>query len=144
MDQAAIPAKDRNGFAELIAGKKLEHEPEKAAAWVEANLQQPWVRESKVVAATADAYVRRDPKAALAWARRTELPNAVVMTVASWCYQDLNAAKQWVTENSGTAESSTSAPVVMSFLQAKDPAAAQAWAEALPEKTMRDRLLSPR
>ncbi|MES2658212.1 MAG: hypothetical protein V4689_06315 [Verrucomicrobiota bacterium] len=141
LDQAALSPKDRNGFAELIAGKQQEHHPEKAAAFVEANLDKPWVTESRVVAATADAYVSKDPVAALDWASRTGITNAVVSGVASWCRKDLNAAKLWVAENSGTPESSASATVVMRYLTAKDPAAAQAWAESLPDKKLRDRLL---
>lgn len=141
LDRSTLSAKDRNGFAELIAGKKQEHEPEKAAAWVEANLNESWVTESNVLGQTAAAYVRKDPAAALAWARRTGLPNAVPMTVGSWCHQDMNAAKKWLVENSGDPDSLTSASVVMSVLRSKNPAAAQAWAESLPDGPMRDRLL---
>lgn len=144
LDQTQLSPKDRNGFAELIAGKKLENEPERAAAWLEANLDQPWVTESRVVPATASAYVKRDPLAALAWAQRTGLPSATADTVISWCHHDLNAAKQWVAENPDAPEISTSASIVMSILRARDPAAAQEWAEGLPDKAMRDRLLSPR
>lgn len=144
LDRAALSPKDRNGFAELIVGKKLDHEPEKAAAWVEANLSEPWVTESKVLGQTAAAYVRKDPAAALAWARRTGLPNAVPMTVGSWCHQDLNAAKKWVAENPGDPDSVMSASIVMQVLQSRNPADAQAWAESLPEGAMRDRVLIPR
>lgn len=144
LDRGSLSVKDRNGFAELIAGKKLEHEPEKAAAWVEANLSEPWVTESKVLGQTAAAYVRKDPEAALAWARRTELPNAVRITVANWCQQDMDAAKKWVAENPGDPDSATSASVVMSILRSQNPDAAQAWAESLPDKAMRDRLIMPR
>lgn len=141
LDRAALSTKDRNGFAELIVGKKLEHEPEKAAAWVEANLSEPWVEESRVLGQTAAAYVRKDPAAALAWARRTGLPNAVPMAVGSWCHQDMDAAKRWVAENPGDPDSVRSASVVMAVLRSKNPAAAQAWAESLPDGAMRDRLL---
>ena len=141
LDQTKVSPKDINGFAEKIAGKKQEHEPEKAAAWVEANLDAAWVRESNAVPETAAAYVRRDPLAAVAWARRTGLPNAVAATMASWCYQDLNAVKKWTVENPTAPEFATSAAMVMSFLKASDPAAARSWAEALPDRAMGDRLL---
>lgn len=144
LDRGSLSVKDRNGFAELIAGKKLEHEPEKAAAWVEANLSEPWVTESKVLGQTAAAYVRKDPEAAIAWARRTELPNAVRMTVASWCHRDMNAAKKWVADNPGDPDSAACASTVMAILRSQNPDAAQAWAESLPDKAMRDRLTNPR
>jgi hypothetical protein len=144
LDTASMSVKDRNGFAELIAAKKLEHEPEKAAAWVEANLSEPWVAESRVVGRTAAAYVRKNPEAALEWARRTEIPNAVRMTVASWCHEDMNAAKNWVAENSGDPEAAACASTVMAILRSQNPEAAKAWLESLPDGAARDRLAKPR
>jgi hypothetical protein len=142
LDQTKISAKDRNGFAEKIAGKKLEHEPEKAAAWVEANLKESWVKESEVVISTALAYANRDPKAAMAWANRTGMKQATDCAMFAWCIKDVNAANQWANENSKTDTLYEFASQVMQKRLNQDPVAARAWAEKITNKALRDRLLN--
>lgn len=139
LDPAQVPAKDRTGFTQAIA-RKLESAPEKAAAWVEANLHEPWVEESEIVGNTARALAQRDPKAAAEWASRTGQERATNIAVATWCEQDISAASQWVMENAHNPGSTQSAYVVMAHLQKTDPAAAREWAESIPDQALRERL----
>ena len=141
LDPAQVPAKDRTGFAQAIARTKLEYEPDKAAAWVEANLNEPWVGESEIVGTTARAFAQRDPKGAVEWANRTGLDLAGNIAVATWCEQDSGAAGQWVKENADLAFYE-SASIVMSYMQRKNPTAARDWAESISNKALRERLLA--
>lgn len=142
LDPAQVPAKDRAGFAQAIARTKLEYEPDKAAAWVEANLNEPWVEESQIVGSTARAFAQRDPRGAVEWASRTGLDQATNIALATWCQRDIGAASQWVKENSHTPGFAQSASLVMTHLQHTDPAAARTWAENIPDKALRERLLT--
>jgi hypothetical protein len=141
LDPAKVPAKDQAGFARAIAQTKREYEPDKAAAWIEGHLGEPWVEESEVVGTTARAFAQRDPKGAVEWASRTGLDQAANIAVATWCEQDSSAAGQWLKENADI-EFFESASIVMSQLQRKDPAAAREWAESISDKALRDRLLA--
>ena len=141
LDPAQVPAKDRTGFSQAIA-RKLESAPEKAAEWVEANLNEPWVEGSEIVGNTARAFAQRDPKGAVEWATRTGLDEATNIAVATWCQQDITAAGQWVKENANSPGFAQSATLVMNHLQHRDPAAARAWAESISDQALRERLLA--
>ncbi|MES2439159.1 MAG: hypothetical protein V4584_08825 [Verrucomicrobiota bacterium] len=140
LDEAQVPAKDRAGFSQAIA-RKLESSPEKAAEWVEANLNEPWVEGSEIVRNTARAFAQRDPKGAVEWAGRTGLEQATIAAVATWCEQDVSAAGQWVKENANSPRSHLSASLVMSYLRHTDPAAARQWAESISDPALRESLL---
>ncbi len=142
LDQTKISTKDRDGFAMMIARKKLEHEPEKAAAWVEANLKESWAKEGDVVAATAYAYAKKDPKAAMAWASRTGMKQATNSAMLSWCGEDINAANQWASENAQTPALFEATTTIMRSHLKEDPEAARAWAEKITNQALRDRLLN--
>ncbi len=66
--QAGAPAKDLQGFAEIIAENKRAYQPAKAAAWVEQHLNEPWLEGSEIVDNTARALAEKDPEAARKWA----------------------------------------------------------------------------
>ena len=142
LDPTKVPAKDRAAFAQTIAQTKREYEPDKAAAWVEAHLDEAWVEESAVVGTTARAYAQRDPKGAVEWASRTGLDQATHIAVATWCEQDIGAAGKWMKENANIPGYFQSASLVMSYLQQKDPAAARDLAESISDKALRERLLT--
>lgn len=142
LDPTKVPAKDRAGLARAIAQTKREYEPDKAAAWVEAHLDEPWVEESEVVGTTARAYAQRDPKGAVEWASRTGLDQATHIAVATWCDQDISAAGNWMKENAHIPGYFQSASLVMSYLQQTDPAAARDLSDSISDKALRERLLA--
>ncbi len=142
LDPAKVPSRDRIGFAQAIAQTKQEYEPDKAAAWVEAHLGEPWVEESEIVGTTARAFAQRDPKGAVEWASKTGLDQATNIAVATWCEQDIGAAGKWMTENAHIPSFFDSASLVMEHLQQTDPAAAQEWADRISDSALRERLLS--
>ena len=135
------PARDKNGFAQVIAQVKQEYEPEKAAAWVEQHLNEPWLGESEIVDSTARAFASRDPKGAMAWAEKTGLEGAAITAMGTWCQQDLPAASAWLRENSRNPAYSPAASVLMDHLQRRDMVAAKSWAESLPDQALRSRML---
>ena len=142
LDPSTVPAKDRMGFARAIAETKQEYEPDKAAAWVDAHLGEPWVEESEIVGTTARAFAQRDPKGAVEWASKTGLDQATNIAVATWCEQDIGAAGKWMTENAHIPTFFESASLVLAHLQQTDPAAAQEWAERISDRSLRERLLA--
>jgi hypothetical protein len=141
LDRDRTPTRDKNGLAQVIAQVKQEYEPEKAAAWVEQHLNEPWLGESEIVDSTARAFASRDPKGAMEWAQKTGLESATTTAMGTWCQQDLPAASAWLRENSTNPAYSPAATLVMDYLQQRDPMAAKTWAESLPDQTMRRRLL---
>jgi hypothetical protein len=140
LDPAQVPAKDKAGFAQAIT-RNLDYEPAKAAEWVEANLNEPWVQDSEIVGTTARAFAQRDPRGAVEWASKTGLDYATNVAVLTWCEQDVSAAGQWVKENANLPGSFQSASLVMNYLKRSDPAAARTWAESISDKGLRERLL---
>lgn len=141
LDPAVVSPDDLKGFARAISLQKLEYEPEKAAAWLESHLKEPWAEDSEIVGNTAQALALRDPKAAMDWAGKTGLNQATQAATDAWCQIDLKAASQWVNENSQNPTYSDSAQIVMLHLQRRDPAAARSWAEGLKNKSLGDELL---
>ncbi|MES2920996.1 MAG: hypothetical protein V4819_05600 [Verrucomicrobiota bacterium] len=141
LDPAKVPAKDKAGFAQAIT-RNLEYEPVKAAAWVEAHLDEAWIEESAIVGTAARTFAQRDPKGAVEWASRTGLDQATNIALATWCQRDIAAAGQWVKENAHSPGFAQSASLVMTHLQHTDPAAARDWAESISDKALRDRLLA--
>ena len=139
--QAGAPEKDLQGFAEVIARNKRAYQPEKAAAWVEQHLAEPWVGESEIVGSTARSFAERDPAAAMEWAQRTGLESANQAAMATWCQRDLDGAGKWLRENPGSPGYSQAASVLVFYLQQKDPAAAQTLAEGIPDESIRTRVL---
>lgn len=141
LDENGASPQDKSGFAQQIAQIKGEYEPEKAAAWVEQHLGEAWLEESEIVQSTAYAFASRDPKGAMEWAGKTGLENASVTAMGKWIQQDLPAASQWLSENSGNPAYAGSASLLISYLQHNDPEAAKSWAENLADPTMRSRML---
>lgn len=141
LDPAAVPADDLKGLARAIAQQKQEYEPEKAAAWLEAHLKEPWVEDSEIIESTARVFAERDPKAAMEWAGKIGLSRASMQAMNAWCENDIDTASQWLNENSQNPTYSDSAQVVMAHLQHRDPAAARQWAESLKNKALGDQLL---
>ena len=142
LDLAKVPAKDQAGFAQAIARIKQEYEPDKAAAWIQKHLGEPWVEESEIVGSTARAFAQRDPKSAIEWAGKTGLDQAQNIVISTWCEQDVSAAGKWMLENAARPEHFQSAALVMSHLQQMDPAVAREWADSIPDTTLRQRLLA--
>jgi hypothetical protein len=142
LDSNKVPDKDRAGFAEAIAHMKQQYEPDKAAAWVESHLGEPWVEASEIVGTTTRAFAERDPKSAIEWASRTGLEQATRIAVETWCERDSDAAGKWMKEHAHIPAFSQSASQVMAYLQQKDPVAAQNWANGITNKAVRDRLLA--
>ena len=141
IDEGGAPTKDKSGFAQAIAEIKQEYEPEKAAAWVEKHLKEPWVAESEIVETTAHALAMRDPVEAMAWAQRTGIESASNIAMDTWCRQDVQAASDWLGENSQIPGFSSAASVLVHHLQRSDPAAARTWAENIPDQAVRERVL---
>lgn len=141
LDPAIVSTDDMKGLARAIAQQKQEYEPEKAAAWVEANLKEPWVKDSEIVGNTARAFAHRDPKAAMEWAGKTGLGPAAIQAMDVWCEKDLDTASKWLNENSQDSTYSESAQVVMAHLRHRDPAVARHWAESLANTALGDQLL---
>jgi hypothetical protein len=141
LDPTVLPPKDLKGFAKAIAEQKQKYEPEKAAAWLEANLKEPWVRDREIVGNTARVFAERDPKAAMEWAGKTGLGGATMQAMDAWCQKDLDTASQWLNDNLQNPAYADSAQVVMAHLQHRDPAAARRWAESMQDKKLGDRLL---
>lgn len=141
INQAGAPAKDISGFAQIIVQNKQAYQPEKAAAWVEQHLGEPWVAESEIVRSTAHFFASQDPANAMAWAQRTGLESASTMAMSTWCQRDLPAASQWLKENESSPSYSTAASVLGMYLQRNDPAAAKAFAESISNGSVRERVL---
>jgi hypothetical protein len=141
LDPTVVSAEDLKGFARAISRQRLEYEPEKAAAWLESHLKEPWAGDSEIVGNTAQALALRDPRAAMEWAGKTGLNQATYAATNAWCQIDLNAASQWMNENSQNPTYSDSAQIVMLHLQQRDPAAARSWAEGLANKALGEELL---
>lgn len=66
--EAGAPDKDLQGFAQIIAQNKRAYQPDKAAAWLEQHLDEPWLEGSEIVDNTARALAEKDPLAARKWA----------------------------------------------------------------------------
>lgn len=141
LDQTTVPPKDLKGLAKAIAEQKQKYEPEKAALWLEANLEAPWVKDGEIIGNSVRAYAGRDPKAAMEWAGKTGLGGATTQAMDVWCGNDLDAASQWLGENSQNPAYADSAQVVMIHLRHRDPAIARSWVESVRNKELRDRLL---
>ncbi|MES2923735.1 MAG: hypothetical protein V4819_19430 [Verrucomicrobiota bacterium] len=141
LDPAVVPPSDLKSFAKAIAEQKQKYEPEKAAAWLGANLKEPWVQDSEIVGNTARAFAGRDPKAAMEWAGKTGLGGATMQAMEAWCQNDLDTASQWLNENLQNPTYAESAQVVMVHLMHRDPAAARRWAENMEDKALSDRLM---
>jgi hypothetical protein len=129
------------GFAKAIADTKQAYEPEKAAAWVDEHLKEPWMEESEIVSSTARAFANRDPKAAMEWAQRTGLDSAATYAMATWCQTNLAGASAWLQENPTSPAYGPSATVLVNYLQRSDPAAARTWAESIPDPAIRQNTL---
>lgn len=142
IDQGGASSKDKSGFAQAIAESKQKYEPEKAAAWVEQNLNQPWLDGGEIVESTARAFAMRDPMAAMAWAQRTGLESAATATIEIWCQQDIQAASVWLGENPQIAGFPTAATAIVEELRRSDPAAARAWVNNVSDQAVRAELLS--
>ena len=142
LDPATVPDKDRAGFAQAIARTKMQYEPDKAAAWIESNLGEPWVEESEIIGTTARAFAQRDPKGAVEWADKNGLDQATNIALATWCQRDVSAASQWVKENADSPSFVQSASLVFVHLQHTDLAAARTWVKGISDQALRERLLS--
>ncbi|MDB6080615.1 MAG: hypothetical protein JWO82_4362 [Akkermansiaceae bacterium] len=127
------------GFAQAIAASKQSYEPEKAAAWVEEHLKEPWMEESEIVASTARAFASRDPRGAMEWAARTGLNSAATYAMSTWCQTDPQAAGTWLKDNPNNPAYSESAATLVSYLYRSNPEAAKNWADSIPDEKIRMR-----
>jgi hypothetical protein len=134
-------ARDKQGFAQVIAEVKQEYEPEKAAAWVEKHLAEPWLGESEIVESTAYAFAQRDPQGAMEWATKTGLESATITALGAWCEKDFAAASEWLSANPQNPAFAQSATVLLGHLHRSDPDAALTWIQSLPESEVRSKLL---
>lgn len=141
LDQNGATLQDKTGFAREIAYIKREYEPEKAAAWLEQHLGEPWLDDSEIVHSTAAAFASRDPNGAMEWAAKSGLQNAGVSAMATWIQQDLPAASAWMSENSQNPAYSAPAELFLFYLKHNDPEAAKTWAENLPNPAIRKHML---
>lgn len=119
---------------------KTRFEPEKAAQWVEQNLQEPWMAQSPVAAKTADDWAARDPAAAMAWAGKIGVESAVEAAMNRWCGADIEAASRWLRDNPQVPGYGSAVSVMVQHLK-DDPAAAAAWADTVTDDATREILL---
>lgn len=129
-------------MAEAIVAVKGEYQPEKAAAWIEENIKEPWIEQSEVVSNTARDLANRDPEAAMAWAQRMGLRNAVTQVIDQWLESDMQAATTWLKGRSAEPDYGDSVNVLISHLMPGDPVAARQWAESIPDPAARANVLS--
>jgi hypothetical protein len=129
-------------MAEAVIAVKGEYQPEKAAAWIEQNLKESWIEESEVVGNTARDLASRDPEAAMAWAQRMGLSNAVTQVIDKWLESDMPAATTWLKGRSAEPGYGDSVNVLISHLMPGDPVAARQWAESIPDPEARAKVLS--
>lgn len=84
---------------------------------------------------------QQDPQAAVQWAMKTGLGDAMHFAVYTWCEKDLGAAGAWVEQNANLSNGGVEmASVVMAHLNHKDPAEAREWAAGISDKSLRDRI----
>lgn len=134
LDHSAIPEKDMMAFSRAMS-------PDRTATWIEDNMGAAWIKETPIVAVTARTLAQRDPQQAVQWALKTGLEDAMHFSVSTWCEKDLDAAGAWVKENASLPASAQAATVVMAHMNHRNPTAAREWAEGIPDKALRDRLL---
>ncbi|MCW1884584.1 hypothetical protein OKA04_07555 [Luteolibacter flavescens] len=141
IQKSGAPAKDIEGFANRIAEVKRSFEPDKAAAWLEQNLDEPWVEQNGIVASTASAFAERSPAEAMEWAGRTGMESATIHAMNTWCQRDHQAAGEWILGNVGAPGHAASVQVYANFLWRRDQDAARAWAQRIDDPTLRARVL---
>lgn len=141
IQQAGVPAKDIQGFAQRISEVKRAFEPDKAAAWLEQNLNEPWAAEGGILQSTANAFAERDPVKAMEWAGRTGSESAAVHAMKSWIQRDAGAAGEWILNNPASPAYATSVYTFVNHLWHQDKAAARIWAEGITDKSLRNKVL---
>jgi hypothetical protein len=120
---------------------KRAFEPEKAAAWLDQNRDEPWVAEGGFLQSTAQSFAERDPVNAMEWAGRSGNDSAVISAMHTWCQRDEAAAGQWILNNPGSPAYATSVHAFASHLWRRDQAAARIWAEGITDKALRAAVL---
>jgi hypothetical protein len=141
VSQSGAPAKDLAGLAQSIVSSRQDFEPEKAAAWVDAHLQEPWLDASGVVDSTARAYVARDPEAAMNWAQDKVETDAASITYSQWCRKDLQGATGWLDSHTDSPAYPMAATLGVQYLATKDPDAATRIAQTIPNEAARNNAL---
>ncbi|RYD20826.1 MAG: hypothetical protein EOP88_13565 [Verrucomicrobiaceae bacterium] len=136
LDPATVPDKDLTAFARSVA-------PDKTAAWIEQHRDETWMKNSEVVSKTALTMAQQDPQAAVQWAVKTGLGDAMHFAVYTWCEKDMGAASTWVEKNASLSNGGLEmVSVVMAHLNHKDPASAREWAAGISDEPLRDRVAS--
>ncbi|MCW1923026.1 hypothetical protein OKA05_10720 [Luteolibacter arcticus] len=141
IQKAGAPAKDIQGLAQRISEVKRAFEPDKAAAWLEKNLDEPWAAEGGILGNTAKAFAERDPVQAMEWAGRTGNESATINAMNSWCQRDTAAAGDWVLNNPGSPAYTASVHTFVNFLWRRDQEAARTWAMRIPDESLRAKVL---
>ena len=135
------PSKDLSGFGQTIFRNKLAYQPDMAAAWLEKNLDQPWIAEGGMAETAVGLLASRNPANAMEWAKRNGSEDAAFMAMGEWCERDVQAASKWLEENEDCPAYSQNAARVVVALQHRDPAAAREWVERIPDQEIRRQLL---
>jgi hypothetical protein len=136
LNPAAVPKNDLTAYAQSMP-------PDKTAAWIEQHRSEAWAKDSEVVVNTARAMAQQDPEAAVQWAIKTGLDDAMHFSVNTWCEKDLGAASAWVDQNATLRDGGLQmASVVMAHLNQKDPAEAREWAQGISDPSLREHIAS--
>jgi hypothetical protein len=141
IQKAGAPAKDIQGFAKRISEVKRAFEPEKAADWLDQNMDEPWVAEGGFLQSTAHSFAERDPVKAMEWAGKTGNESAVTSAMSVWCDRDQQAAGEWILNNPDSPGYTGAVYTYFSGVYRRDKDAARQWAENLPDASLRDKVL---